>query len=315
MAHVSGFCFRLPVETWDHVIDFIRDDTQALASCSLVCRAWSPTCRIHRFREIKVRPRAVGVPPAASLLCDPSSTVLPFVRSLILIEGLPETDLDRDDRDPITLDPAVGGTTYWFDDVLPEMRTRELTALERLSVQALQWESLSGSSRSSIVELCRRLHALEVITWDPLDIPCAVVIQLLSAATSLKHFTLRLPEQTIIPPIDPDDLPPPSGADATLALESFRIDNAVGCYLQGLPLHFSTLCITKVSLRGVGKNDVQALLSFVTLCYLDHLVGKVRIKQTFLDFPSPPLPATIPEMGDRLGKSLLLPCLIWLEQR
>ena len=273
MSQVAASCPRLPVEIWEEVLAYNLCDDHTLANCSLVCRTWSPTCRMHRFREIKVKPRPVGHPQAASLLCDPTSTVLPYVHSLTLIEGLPEMDLDRDDRDPITLDPAVGYTSYWFDDVLPKIRTRELTALERLSVQAIQWESLSSSSRKSVVDLCPRLRSLEVVTWDPLDIPCVAIIQLFDAATLLKHFTLRLPEPDIIPPIDPDDLPPPSDSNATLALESFQIDNAVGCYLKGLPFHFSTLCITKVTINGIGKNDVQALLSFITLCSasLQHL--------------------------------------------
>lgn len=143
-----------------------------------------------------------------------------------------ELHLDGD-RDPFTsVDLAGGYTADWFDDVLPEIRFGDLTALESLSLQALQWESLSSSSRRSIVELCRPLRSLEVITWEPLDIPCAAVNQPLSAAASLEHFALHLPEQTVIPPIYPDELPLPSGTNATLALQSFEINNAMGCYLE-----------------------------------------------------------------------------------
>ena len=218
-------------------------------------------------------PSAFGRPEAASLLCDPTSTVLPYIRSLILVEGLPDDDLDRDDRDPITRTPAVDSTVYWFNNVLPEIRINDLTALESLSLEALQWESLLSTSRRSIARLCRQLRSLQVVTWDSLDIPCIAVIQLLSAAPSLEHLALRLPEQDIIPPIDPDELPPRSNANATLVLDSFKIDNAVGCYLEGLPRHYSTLRITKLSLRGVGKNDVRAFIPFVRLCEtsLQHL--------------------------------------------
>lgn len=59
---------ELPVEIWDHVIDtlagacmsgddaFQLDDEarKELSSCSLVCRAWGPRCRLYLFREIDV---------------------------------------------------------------------------------------------------------------------------------------------------------------------------------------------------------------------------------------------------------------------
>lgn len=272
MARVEGRCFQLPVEIWDDIIGYIRDNYEALANCSLVCRALSPTCRIHRFREVKVNPRSVGRPQTASLLCDPTSTVLPYVHRLVLIEGLPETDLDREERHSITLDPAVGSTAYWLDNVLPEMRIRELTALKSLFVRAIQWESLSSSSRNSLVELCSRLHSLEVITWEASDIPRAAVIELLCAATLLKHFALRLPEQIFTPPPDPDKAPS-QRADAPPTLMSVELDNTVGWCSQALLLHFSALHITKASLRGVGLYDVKGALSFLVLssASLQHL--------------------------------------------
>lgn len=299
MSRVTTHFSHLPIEIYDQIIGMNHDDYQTLANCSLVCRAWSPTCRMHRFRELKVMPRPVGRPLAASLLCDLTSTVLPYVRNLVLVEGLPEMDLDREDRDTITLDPSVGGTTYWFDDVLPEVRTRDLTALESLSLQALQWESLSSSSRSSTVELCRRLRSLDVITWDPLDIPHTAVIQFLSAATALERFTLHLPEQGIIPPINLDELPPPSGADATLALQVFEVHNAVCWYIQTLPRHFSTLHITEATLRGVGRNHVEALIVFLTLC-------APTLHRLSLQLEDPyPIWGEVEGMSASLGRTLL----------
>ncbi|EPT01783.1 hypothetical protein FOMPIDRAFT_1119522, partial [Fomitopsis schrenkii] len=44
---------QLPIEIWDSIIGLNRDDHRILAICSLVCRAWSPTCRMHRFREVR----------------------------------------------------------------------------------------------------------------------------------------------------------------------------------------------------------------------------------------------------------------------
>lgn len=64
---------RLPVETWDEIIAFNHNDHQTLANCcSLVCRAWTPTCRVHHFHELTIMPaqKAGHRPSAASLLCD-----------------------------------------------------------------------------------------------------------------------------------------------------------------------------------------------------------------------------------------------------
>lgn len=42
--------------------------------------------------------------------------------------------------------------------------------------------------------------------------------------------------------------------------------NAVGQYLPAIPRHFSALHITAVALRGVGRNDVEVLISFPISC-------------------------------------------------
>ncbi|GBE83251.1 hypothetical protein SCP_0502990 [Sparassis crispa] len=42
----------LPPEIFDHIIDFLWDDPSALAACSLTCRTWLPTTRLHLFRSV-----------------------------------------------------------------------------------------------------------------------------------------------------------------------------------------------------------------------------------------------------------------------
>jgi ankyrin repeat protein len=42
---------RLPNELQDMIIDFLHDDQDALRSCSLVCKSWIPSARLHRFRN------------------------------------------------------------------------------------------------------------------------------------------------------------------------------------------------------------------------------------------------------------------------
>jgi ankyrin repeat protein len=40
---------RLPNELQDMIIDFLHDDQDALRTCSLVCKSWIPSARLHRF--------------------------------------------------------------------------------------------------------------------------------------------------------------------------------------------------------------------------------------------------------------------------
>lgn len=46
---------RLPPELADRTLDFLHEDILALATCSLVCRAWLPSSSYHLFRELRVR--------------------------------------------------------------------------------------------------------------------------------------------------------------------------------------------------------------------------------------------------------------------
>lgn len=45
---------RCPVEVLDHIIDYLHDDISSLASCSLVCRNWTPSTHCHLFRSIRI---------------------------------------------------------------------------------------------------------------------------------------------------------------------------------------------------------------------------------------------------------------------
>lgn len=42
------------LELWDMIIDHLWDHPGALASCSLVCRAWLPSTRLHLFRQVEL---------------------------------------------------------------------------------------------------------------------------------------------------------------------------------------------------------------------------------------------------------------------
>ncbi|KAH9919859.1 uncharacterized protein B0H18DRAFT_1194575 [Fomitopsis serialis] len=45
-------CRTLPVETWDNIVDFLRNDRQALMTCSLTCRTLLPASQRQMFYHV-----------------------------------------------------------------------------------------------------------------------------------------------------------------------------------------------------------------------------------------------------------------------
>ena len=258
-------CFRIPSEIWDIIIDFHHDDHQTLVSCSLVCRDWCPTARMHRFHEIKIKPRPGGPPPAASLLCDPTSTVLPYVRRLDILEGLPASREGGEDHNEKPLASGDSMTTFWLDDILPVMRIHELTALESVSLGRLRWDILSHRSRDGIMELCRRIRSLKLSCWVLGDTPCSAVLQMLSAATTLQRFELL--NHWIHPALlREDELPIPPVPGPALVLHSLCISDVANLYLPALQRYFMTIRVSEVVLSSVVTVDMEVVASFLNSC-------------------------------------------------
>lgn len=68
---------RLPPELCDIIIDFLHPNRTALASCSLVCKSWTPASRYHLWRSMHLT-----TPNISSFLSIlPGSNVLPYVQT------------------------------------------------------------------------------------------------------------------------------------------------------------------------------------------------------------------------------------------
>ena len=48
---------RLPPEMWDYTLDFLHADKKSLKTCTLVCRMWLNTARLHLFQTLYMSPR------------------------------------------------------------------------------------------------------------------------------------------------------------------------------------------------------------------------------------------------------------------
>jgi hypothetical protein len=81
---------RLSPELIDHIIDFLHDDKPTLAVCSLVCRNWVPTSRLHYIESIMIHP--ITVDRLVDLCLSPSCTISTV--ACLDIRGNPDDSLD-----------------------------------------------------------------------------------------------------------------------------------------------------------------------------------------------------------------------------
>ena len=72
---------RLPQEISDYVVDFLRNEPEALKRCCLVSKPWVPRARKHLFNEVKFGTRR-DLEAWIRAFPDPSNSPAPYVRSL-----------------------------------------------------------------------------------------------------------------------------------------------------------------------------------------------------------------------------------------
>ena len=81
----------LPPELFDETLDHLWDDPKALQACSLTCRAWVPTARLHLFRTVRLSSPSTCADFASIAHplrpFEPCRLRIPFV-CLLIYEGL-----------------------------------------------------------------------------------------------------------------------------------------------------------------------------------------------------------------------------------
>jgi hypothetical protein len=75
----AGVLQRVSVELIDWVLDFLHDDFDTLKNCSLVCKAWLPTTRLHLFESVVVSGWKAG--EFFLLISSPHSRLSSVIRS------------------------------------------------------------------------------------------------------------------------------------------------------------------------------------------------------------------------------------------
>ncbi|KAI0730370.1 hypothetical protein C8Q72DRAFT_883421 [Fomitopsis betulina] len=192
---VHGYS-QLPIEILEAIIHS-NDDGPSLASWSLVCRVWSVIARKHRFREVTILAGGATPPPSSSLLCDPRSTILPFVDTIRFEEGIdvnvwPQYDTLGYQRRKTSRENELP----FLDNILPKIRFDDLTTLRSIEVLDFNWKELSEESRRAFIELCRPVSSLSLICQRTAVLTSSTLVQLLGAVSPLKLLPPAISVQT-----------------------------------------------------------------------------------------------------------------------
>ncbi|CCM01194.1 uncharacterized protein FIBRA_03242 [Fibroporia radiculosa] len=148
---------ELPVELYDHILDYLWDDQRTLLACSLTCRAWVPTTRLHLFEIVVIR----GPEDCACLhrvletSAAGSTRVADYVRDISIIDPDP---IDRD----AGVQPAEESTRWlcrWMPKILPKLKRVECLRLEHID-----WELLAANegTKNCILSFCPGLKSLHL---------------------------------------------------------------------------------------------------------------------------------------------------------
>jgi len=71
---------QIPAELTNHIIDYLHADKDALAACSMVCKAWLPRARHHVFGRMRIELSTAD--RLFELINFPLSTITPYVHHL-----------------------------------------------------------------------------------------------------------------------------------------------------------------------------------------------------------------------------------------
>lgn len=139
----------LPPELFDETLDHLWDDPIALQACSLTCRAWVPTTRLHLFRTVRLTSEANCTQFSALLKSSP--VVARCVRKLTIDAQYSGVGADsrgmEDDR--------------WVNASAEIARTLGVYCrVNTLALSRLRWSSLEQATRDAFEEVFKGVKTL-----------------------------------------------------------------------------------------------------------------------------------------------------------
>lgn len=137
----------LPPELVDEAIDHLWDDPKALQACSLTCRAWVPSTRLHLFRTARVRKAEDCV--SLSALLDSSPIIARCVRKLTIDAEYHGSDEENHNRkeDGAWVNSAVG-------------LVEKLGRVNTLALSRMRWDALLPETKRAFQGLFKVVRTL-----------------------------------------------------------------------------------------------------------------------------------------------------------
>ncbi|KIP12287.1 hypothetical protein PHLGIDRAFT_98220 [Phlebiopsis gigantea 11061_1 CR5-6] len=165
----------LPAELFDETLDHLWDDPQALRACSLACRSWTPTTRLHLFRTVRLTSEASCT--QLSSLISSTPAISRCVRKLTI--SAQYSGVGADDR-AMEDDSWVNASAEIARAVGVHGRVNTL-ALSRL-----RWGSLAQDTRDAYEAVFKSVKTL--LLFEVRFHASADVLQFLSAFPNLEEL-------------------------------------------------------------------------------------------------------------------------------
>ncbi|KAF9817805.1 hypothetical protein IEO21_03147 [Rhodonia placenta] len=136
----------LPPELFDEAIDHLWDDPTTLRACSLTCRAFVPTARLHIFRTIRIQ--GAGHCDRFRALLATAPGIACCVRRLTICAAYKGVDAEgRALEDDAWVNTIAA--------VLPQ-----LTRITTLGIARVRWNALLAETQCAFAELFRQVQTL-----------------------------------------------------------------------------------------------------------------------------------------------------------
>jgi hypothetical protein len=239
---------KIHSELADTIIDYLHDDSRALASCSAVCRAWLPRSRFHLFEDILLEPSRLHL---FDLLDSPLSTIAPYVRCLTLEEG----------QGRYSYEPK------WLNNALPRLAV--FTAVESLKVDLARFDVLETETTKGLVSNFRMLNNLHF--WHVEFRTFSQLVDVLGECPRLVHLSidsLSYQDKWDTPheghPEIKNSLPTSCAQKIPLHLHTFDLGSCEkNAILYWLLSGNSCLVINTLRLKTVCLEETKAIGAFV----------------------------------------------------
>lgn len=144
---------QLPPELFDEALDHLWDDPKSLKSCSLACRSWVPTTRLHLFRTVLLS--SLSSTTHFSALLQSAPAISRCVRKLSITAQYAHHDgqaqVDVEDDGWVN---ACAGIARTLGESVTGGR------VHTLAFSRMRWSALEPATRTAFKDLFRTVRTL-----------------------------------------------------------------------------------------------------------------------------------------------------------